>query len=92
MKETAVCLSILFLLTSFAGCFGEEEIESEVEVDVEPLEEIRLNHLRMKGTHNSYHEKTPGVSTISPENNYTHANLSVQALSLIHISEPTRPL
>ncbi|MBJ84439.1 MAG: hypothetical protein CMB52_02845 [Euryarchaeota archaeon] len=74
MKETAICLAVLFLLTSFAGCFGEEEME----IEEEPLEEIRLNHLRMKGTHNSYHEKTPGVSTITPENNYTHANLSVQ--------------
>ncbi|MEE2759133.1 MAG: Ca2+-dependent phosphoinositide-specific phospholipase C [Candidatus Thermoplasmatota archaeon] len=74
MKETAFCLTILLLLTSFAGCFGEDVVEED-----ETLEEVRLNHLRMKGTHNSYHEKTIGVSTITPENNYTHANLSVQA-------------
>ena len=80
MKERAVLLTFLFLFTSLAGCFGEEEIlETEEEPEDEPLEEIRLNHLRMKGTHNSYHEKTPGVSTITPENNYTHANLSIQA-------------
>jgi len=75
MKETAVCLTLLLLLTSLIGCIGEQEDEV---VDL-PLEEIRLNHLMMKGTHNSYHEKTPGVSTIVPENNYTHANLSIQA-------------
>ena len=80
MKEKAVLLSFLFLFTSLAGCFGEEEIIVPVdELEDETLEEIRLNHLRMKGTHNSYHEKTPGVSTITPENNYTHANLSIQA-------------
>ena len=79
MKETAVSLTVLLLLTSLTGCFGEDEVEMKVEVIEEPLEEIRLNHLRMKGTHNSYHEKTPGASSITPENNYTHANLSVQA-------------
>ena len=75
MKETAVCLTLLLLLTSLVGCIGEQEDE----VVDSPPEEIRLNHLMMKGTHNSYHVKTPGVSTIVPENNYTHANLSVQA-------------
>ena len=73
MKGTAMGLVALLLLTGLSGCFGEEPRE-EV-----PLEEIRLNDLRMKGTHNSYHVKTPGVSTITPENNYTHANLDVQA-------------
>ncbi len=73
MKGTAMGLVALLLLTGLSGCFGEEP-EEEV-----PLEEIRLNDLRMKGTHNSYHVKTPGVSTITPENNYTHANLDVQA-------------
>jgi hypothetical protein len=64
----------LLLLTSLAGCFGDDEPES-----APPLEEIRLNHLTMKGTHNSYHVKTPGVSVLDPENNYTHAELDVQA-------------
>ena len=72
MKGAAVGLTVLLLLTGLSGCFGEEEKE-------EPLEEIRLNHLRMKGTHNSYHVKTPGVSTLVSENNYTHAELDVQA-------------
>ena len=49
MKERAVLLTFLFLFTSLAGCFGEEEIlETEEEPEDEPLEEIRLNHLRMK--------------------------------------------
>ena len=74
MKGTAVGLAALLLLTGLSGCLGEEENEEEL-----PLEEIRLNHLKMKGTHNSYHVKTPGVSTLDPENNYTHAELDVQA-------------
>ncbi len=73
MKGTAVGLAALLLLTGLSGCFGEETEENL------PLEEIRLNHLRMKGTHNSYHVKTPGVSTLDPGNNYTHAELDVQA-------------
>ena len=73
MKGTAMGLVALLLLTGLSGCFGEETEE------VSPLEEIRLNHLRMKGSHNSYHVKTPGVSTLDPENNYTHADLDVQA-------------
>ena len=72
MKSTAVLLASLLLFSALIGCIGEEEKE-------EPLEEIRLNHLRMKGTHNSYHVKTPVISTIDSENNYTHANLDVQA-------------
>tara|TARA_B110000438_G_scaffold295669_1_gene339050 strand:+ start:1706 stop:2725 length:1020 start_codon:yes stop_codon:yes gene_type:complete len=74
MKGTALSLIILLLLTSLAGCFGGEEPDS-----TPPLEDIRLNHLTMKGTHNSYHVKTPGVSILNPENNYTHAELNVQA-------------
>ena len=74
MKGTAFSLVTLLLLTSLSGCFGEDEVAPEP-----PLEEIRLNHLTMKGTHNSYHVKTPGVSILDPENNYTHAELDVQA-------------
>lgn len=74
MKSTAVALTILFLMSTLAGCFGEDEI-----VEEEPLEEIRLNHLRMKGTHNSYHLKTPGMWALNPAYNYTHTDLDIQA-------------
>ena len=74
MKGTAFSLVILLLFTSLTGCFGEDE-----PAPAPSLEEIRLNHLTMKGTHNSYHVKTPGVSILDPENNYTHAELDVQA-------------
>ena len=74
MKGTALSLVTLLLLTSLIGCFGEDEPAPEP-----PLEDIRLNHLTMKGTHNSYHVKTPGVAILDPENNYTHADLDVQA-------------
>ena len=52
MKGTALSLVTLLLLTSLIGCFGEDEPAPEP-----PLEDIRLNHLTMKGTHNSYHVK-----------------------------------
>ena len=68
----AIGIAALFLLCSFAGCLDVDE-------DVpEELEEIRLNHLRMKGSHNSYHVKTPGVSLYEPTN-YTHAGMDEQA-------------
>lgn len=73
MKTTAISLTMLLLLTAFVGCFGKEDVEKE------QVEEIRLNHLQMKGTHNSYHLKTPGIWAIQPENNYTHADLDIQA-------------
>lgn len=68
----AIGITALLLLCSFAGCLGENENEPE------ELEEIRLNHLRMKGSHNSYHLKTPGVALYEPAN-YTHADMDVQA-------------
>jgi hypothetical protein len=72
MRGTAPLLATLMLAAAFSGCFGAEEAPSEPE----PL---RLNDLQMKGTHNSYHLKTPGVSAIQPEYNFTHADLDVQA-------------
>ena len=74
MKGTALSLVVLMLMTTIAGCFGEDESAPEPQ-----LEEIRLNDLTMKGTHNSYHVKTPGIAALNPENNYTHAELNVQA-------------
>ena len=73
MRLKALGLVFLLLVTSLSGClFDEEKPDSQVE-------ELRLNDLTMKGTHNSYHVKTPGVSTLNPENNYTHTDLDIQA-------------
>ncbi len=68
----AILLVSLFLIPAFTGCFGKDDVKED-----EP-EELRINHLRMKGTHNSYHVKTPGVSLYEPIN-YTHTDLDVQA-------------
>lgn len=73
MRGHALLLTGLMLLAGLAGCFGEE---TKAAPEPEPL---RLNDLRMKGTHNSYHVATPGVATLQPEYNYTHTDLHVQA-------------
>jgi hypothetical protein len=71
MRTVAAWLCSVLLMSAFAGCFGDDEKESEPE----PL---RLNHLTMKGTHNSYHERNPGAALID-EMDYDHATLDVQA-------------
>jgi hypothetical protein len=60
---------------SLVGC--SEGASPEPPMDVYPLDStLRVNHIQMKGTHNSYHVQTEG-STI-PEHQYTHAPLDVQ--------------
>jgi hypothetical protein len=68
-----VLMAAVMIFPAFTGCFGQEKTKDQ------PLEEIRLNHLRMKGTHNSYHLKTPGVWALNAEYNFTHSDLDVQA-------------
>ncbi|MEC9263684.1 MAG: Ca2+-dependent phosphoinositide-specific phospholipase C, partial [Candidatus Thermoplasmatota archaeon] len=66
----AAPLSGCFGIGGSGGLFGEEE-------EKEPL---RLNHLQMEGTHNSYHIE-PLVSP-TREYLYTHEPLNVQAAEL----------
>ncbi len=73
MKFKAFGLVSLLLVISLSGCLSEDEKPTN------EVEEIRLNDLTMKGTHNSYHVKTPGIASLNAENNYTHANLDIQA-------------
>jgi hypothetical protein len=68
----AIGISTLLLLCSFAGCLGGNDS------DEQPPEPLRLNHLQMKGTHNSYHLKPLGGELID-EYNYSHAPLDEQA-------------
>ncbi len=54
----------------------DERSEAEV-VPSYPLDDtLKLNHIQVKGTHNSYHKMPPELAT--PEWNYEHAPLTVQ--------------
>ena len=79
MTKQAPFLVALMLATSMAGCmgvgggggiFGEDE----------PRDPLRINHIQMKGTHNSYHVEPLGSPT--REYMYTHEPLDVQASQL----------
>ena len=65
----------LLLATSLSGClFSTGDVEEQQEV----LEPLRMNHIQVKGTHNSYHLKPLGGDLIA-QYNYSHAPLATQA-------------
>ncbi len=76
MRKQAPMLVALVVMASLTGCFGlgSDAGPSGSESDNEPL---RINHIQMKGTHNSYHVEP----LISPtrEYMYTHQTLDFQA-------------
>ncbi len=59
------------LLLALAGC-GPQGKAFDYPLD----SELRLNHLQVKGSHNSYHVETPGNTV--PDWHYTHAPLATQ--------------
>ena len=73
-------ITLLMLLTPLSGCLNnsEETSPSSTSQDLEGL--LRINHIQMKGTHNSYHVE-PLVSP-TREYMYTHEELNVQASQL----------
>ncbi len=76
MRKQPLLVVALMAMTSLTGCFGlgSDTVPAEVESENEPL---RINHIQMKGTHNSYHVEP----LISPtrEYAYTHQTLDFQA-------------
>jgi hypothetical protein len=62
----------------FVACGTREEPEPTPEPAHEyPLDdELRLHHVQVKGTHNSYHQRPE--TTIHPTHEYSHAPLDVQ--------------
>ena len=76
MRKQAPLVAILLVMASLTGCFGigSEDGTARGESEKDPL---RINHIQMKGTHNSYHVEP----LISPtrEYMYTHQNLDFQA-------------
>ena len=79
MRKTALLLASLMLAGSLGGCLGFDGGSGLFGED-EPKEPLRLNHIQMKGTHNSYHIE-PLVSP-TREYMYTHEPLDVQSSQL----------
>ena len=76
MRKQALLVVALVVMASLTGCFGlgSEGEQAGAESEKDPL---RINHIQMKGTHNSYHVEP----LISPtrEYMYTHQALDFQA-------------
>ena len=75
-KSVILSVMIMLLLAPFSGCFSSDAMADDLNHNI-PDPDLRINHLQMKGTHNSYHVEP----IISPtrEYMYTHENLDVQA-------------
>ena len=76
MRSTALALCFLMLAAPLAGCFEMLPGGGDDSSDPEPL---RINHVQVLGTHNSYHIKPFGPTIRAYD--YTHEPLDVQAES-----------
>ena len=76
MRRQAALTVTLLVVTSLTGCFGVGSSNSifDEEAEKEPL---RINHIQMKGTHNSYHVEP--LFSPTREYMYTHQPLDLQA-------------
>ncbi len=76
MRSLALILSCLMLCASLGGCLGAQEQE---EITSEPTDttSLRVNHIQVKGTHNSYHLKPIGPTIRAYD--YSHEPLDTQA-------------
>ncbi|MDP7003069.1 MAG: Ca2+-dependent phosphoinositide-specific phospholipase C [Candidatus Thalassarchaeaceae archaeon] len=79
MRVAALLLAYLMAASSMPGCLGIGE-GGGLFGDDEPDAQLRMNHIQMKGTHNSYHIE-PLVSP-TREYMYTHEPLDLQASQL----------
>ena len=79
MNKAALLLASLMVTSSLGGCLGLNG-SGGIFGEEEPKEPLRLNHVQMKGTHNSYHIE-PLVSP-TREYMYSHDPLDVQASQL----------
>jgi hypothetical protein len=64
------------IFASFAGCLGTQLLEETFSDQTEPTP-LRLNHIQVKGTHNSYHLKPTGPTIRAYD--YSHEDLDTQA-------------
>ena len=79
MRAVAALMAMLAVMASISGCMGFGS-EGGLFGDEEEREPLRINHIQMEGTHNSYHVE-PFVSP-TREYMYTHEELDVQASDL----------
>ena len=79
MRGMAVLAAILVLSSMLGGCLGTDLIPSVTD-DSPDEDPLRMNHLQMKGTHNSYHVEP--IFSPTREYMYTHQELGVQASDL----------
>ena len=76
MSKAAILMAALMGASSLGGCLSLDG-SGGIFGDEDPKDPLRLNHVQMKGTHNSYHIE-PLVSP-TREYMYTHEPLDVQA-------------
>ena len=75
MNRLASILALLMITATFSGCLGFGDGESSIFGD-DPTP-LKINHIQVKGTHNSYHIKPFGPTARAYE--YTHEPLDIQA-------------
>jgi len=76
MVKQSMLVVAMIAMTSLTGCFGlgSDDSISGSEPEKNPL---RINHIQMKGTHNSYHVEP--LIPLTREYMYTHQTLDFQA-------------
>ena len=75
MRVSIWIFTLMILTAPLAGCFGNySEDSNDEDSESTPL---RINHIQVKGTHNSYHEKPNGPTIRAYD--YSHEPLNVQA-------------
>lgn len=75
MRAVSAILVLIIFSGSISGCLSNSEKESTIED--EDLTPLRINHIQMKGTHNSYHLAPIGPTIRAYD--YSHDPLDVQA-------------
>ncbi len=76
MRSVAILTTILVISPVLSGCLGTDAIPSIFE-DSPEQEPLRINHIQMEGTHNSYHVEP--IFSPTREYMYTHDDLDIQA-------------
>ncbi len=76
MRFHALWLTTLVVISSFAGCLSSENSEL-IGIQYQENDPLKINHIQVKGTHNSYHVKPNGPTIRAYD--YTHEPLDIQA-------------
>jgi len=75
MRAFWPAIVLILLTSSMSGCLSNDVLEKNTEE--ENLTPLRINHIQVKGTHNSYHLEPLGPTIRAYE--YSHQPLDVQA-------------